>query len=142
MDAFSKELRLNKSSIKDFILSDCSKMVLINFDLFFASSVIDNVSVYPIIDDNGVFDEIFSHLSTSVVMLQMPTVFVLLAQATPNGVDLLNAAKTRLPNKNYGTALGSLSNFYDVADLTTLPSTIDTKEKLSNVSAFGTDLAI
>ncbi len=82
------------------------------------------------IDDSGVFEEIFSHLSTSVVMLQMPTVFVLLAQATPNGVDLLNAAKTRLPNKNYGTALGSLSNFYDVADLTTLPSTIDTKEKL------------
>ena len=82
------------------------------------------------IDDDGVCDAIVSHLSTSVVMLQTPKVFVLLAQPSFKGVELLNAVKNRLPNKNYSTALGSLSNFFDLADLNSLPTMLDKKEKL------------
>lgn len=81
------------------------------------------------IDDNGVCDAIVSYLSTSVVMLQTPKVFVLLAQPSFKGVELLNTVKSRLPNKNYSTALGSLSNFYALADLNALPTALHKKEK-------------
>lgn len=67
-------------------------------------------------------------LAYDVVMLQMPTVFVLLAPPNSDGVAWLNRTKTRLPKKNYGTALGDLASFYRMALPGTLPPELDSVE--------------
>src|SRR3712207_8942598 len=54
------------------------------------------------------FRSVIDTLRHDVVMLQMPTVFTLLAPPNSQGVEWLNRAKIRQPNKNYGTVLGSL----------------------------------
>lgn len=55
------------------------------------------------------------------VLVQFPNVFVLLAAPTANGARQLDALKIRQDDKNYGTAIGSLSKFIDQADKTALP---------------------
>lgn len=84
--------------------------------------------------DRGVAAEVLDALAHTVVMLQMPTVFVLLAPPTAQGVAALNRTKTRLPRKNYGTALGSLANFYRMATRGALPTELDSVEGLSRLS--------
>lgn len=68
----------------------------------------------------------------NVVMVQMPTVFVLIAPANAEGAERLNGTKVRQPNKNYGTALGSLEDFYEMARPGSLP------EELNSLDAFKT----
>jgi hypothetical protein len=55
------------------------------------------------------------------IIVQMPAVFVLLAAPTSAGAAALNASKTRLAGKNYGTAIGSLERFLAQADARELP---------------------
>jgi len=69
-------------------------------------------------------------LRDNVVMVQMPTVYVLIAPASSEGAERLNGTKVRQPNKNYGTALGSLEDFYDMAIPGSLP------DELNSIEAF------
>lgn len=69
-------------------------------------------------------------LRDNVVMVQMPTVYVLIAPASSEGAERLNGTKARQPNKNYGTALGSLEDFYDMAIPGSLP------DELNSIEAF------
>jgi len=55
------------------------------------------------------------------IIVQLPTVFVLLAAPTERGALQLDACKTRLAGKNYGTAIGSLELFLAQADAAHLP---------------------
>lgn len=55
------------------------------------------------------------------IIVQLPTVFVLLAAPTQRGAQALNDTKTRLTGKNYGTAIGSLELFLAHADAAQLP---------------------
>ncbi|WP_280155580.1 hypothetical protein [Piscinibacter sp. XHJ-5] len=55
------------------------------------------------------------------VVVQLPAVFVLLAAPTTAGAAQLDRAKTRLPGKHYGTAIGSLDRFLAQADPAHLP---------------------
>ncbi len=55
------------------------------------------------------------------ILVQFPTVFVLLAAPTATGAAQLDALKTRLSGKNYGTAIGSLRKFIAQASRTNLP---------------------
>jgi hypothetical protein len=57
----------------------------------------------------------------NTIIVQLPTVFVLLAAPTAKGARQLDASKTRLPGKNYGTAIGSLERFLAQADPAHLP---------------------
>jgi tRNA A37 threonylcarbamoyladenosine synthetase subunit TsaC/SUA5/YrdC len=86
------------------------------------------------IDDADTVDAVVETLRHDLVMVQMPTVFVLLAPPNSDGVARLNRAKTRLPNKNYGTALGDLASFYAMATPGTLPPELDSVEGLKLLS--------
>jgi hypothetical protein len=55
------------------------------------------------------------------IVVQLPTVFVLLAAPTLRGAEALNDTKSRLAGKNYGTAIGSLELFLAQADASQLP---------------------
>ncbi len=70
------------------------------------------------------------HSKEAVVLLQMPAVFVLLAPATQKGVEALNQTKLRLPQKNYGTAIGDIQKFHALAKPGSLPTELDNPEDL------------
>ena len=86
------------------------------------------------IGDSDTLSAVIDTLQHDVVMVQMPTVFVLLAPPNHDGVWRLNRTKGRLPNKNYGTALGDLESFYKMALPATLPPELDSVEGLKVLS--------
>jgi tRNA A37 threonylcarbamoyladenosine synthetase subunit TsaC/SUA5/YrdC len=86
------------------------------------------------ISDPDTVNAVIDTLQHDVVMVQMPTVFVLLAPPNSDGVERLNRTKIRLPNKNYGTALGDLESFYAMALPGTLPPELDSIEGLNVLS--------
>jgi tRNA A37 threonylcarbamoyladenosine synthetase subunit TsaC/SUA5/YrdC len=86
------------------------------------------------ISDPGTANAVIDTLRHDIVMVQMPTVFVLLAPPNSDGVERLNRIKVRLPNKNYGTALGDLASFYAMALPGTLPPELDSVEGLKVLS--------
>jgi hypothetical protein len=45
-------------------------------------------------------------------MIQLPAVFALFAPPNRKGVKALDKGKSRLPGKNYGSAIGSLSKYF------------------------------
>jgi tRNA A37 threonylcarbamoyladenosine synthetase subunit TsaC/SUA5/YrdC len=86
------------------------------------------------IGDRDTVNEVIDTLRYDVVMVQMPTVFVLLAPPNSDGVERLNRTKIRQPNKNYGTALGDLESFYAMRLPGTLPPELDSVEGLKTLS--------
>ncbi|HEX2810173.1 MAG TPA: hypothetical protein VHN80_28745, partial [Kineosporiaceae bacterium] len=82
------------------------------------------------VTDPAAVDAVLDVLRRDVVMVQMPSVFVLLAPPNSQGVDWLNRSKTRLSNKNYGTALGCLEKFHAMASATALPPELDSVDRL------------
>ena len=73
------------------------------------------------IRDRDAFALAVEELHRAPIVVQLPTVFVLLAAPTQRGAQALNDTKTRLPGKNYGTAIGSLELFLAQADASQLP---------------------
>src|SRR5215211_7264055 len=59
----------------------------------------------------GVAESAVEAIRRDAILVQLPTVFVLLAPATREGVSWLDRTKLRLPNKTYGTAIGDLERF-------------------------------
>jgi tRNA A37 threonylcarbamoyladenosine synthetase subunit TsaC/SUA5/YrdC len=86
------------------------------------------------VTDSGIAEAVIETLTHDVVMVQMPTVFVLLAPPNTDGVRWLNRTKSRLPAKNYGTALGDLESFYALAAPGTLPPELDSVEGLKRLT--------
>lgn len=86
------------------------------------------------ISDPGAAEEAIKTLQNDVVMVQMPTVFVLLAPPNTRGASWLNRTKTRRPNKNYGTALGDLGSFYRMAIPGSLPPELDSVTQLTRLT--------
>ena len=86
------------------------------------------------INDPDAVSAVIDTLRHDVVMVQMPTVFVLLAPPNSDGVERLNRTKLRQPHKNYGTALGDLRSFYAMASPSTLPPELDSVEALKVLS--------
>jgi tRNA A37 threonylcarbamoyladenosine synthetase subunit TsaC/SUA5/YrdC len=86
------------------------------------------------ISDPDTVNAVIDTLRHDVVMIQMPTVFVLLAPPNCEGVERLDRTKIRLANKNYGTALGDLESFYAMALPSTLPPELDSVERLKVLS--------
>jgi tRNA A37 threonylcarbamoyladenosine synthetase subunit TsaC/SUA5/YrdC len=86
------------------------------------------------IADSGAADAVVAALRHDVVMLQMPTVFVLLAPPNRDGVAWLDRTKTRLPAKNYGTALGDLARFHRLALPGALPPELDSVDGLRRLT--------
>ena len=84
------------------------------------------------INDDGLVDEIMKifHSDYPVVMFQLSTVYTLIAPPTQAGAQALNHAKQRLPEKNYGSAIGNLNVFHRLANEGSLPEALDAPEKL------------
>ena len=62
------------------------------------------------------------HGENPVFMLQLPSVYALVAPPTQDGVEALHRAKHRLPGKLYGSAIGNLHNFLTLAIPDMLPT--------------------
>lgn len=73
------------------------------------------------IRDAGAIELAVEAIQDEAIVVQLPSVFVLLAAPTSNGAALLDHAKLRLPGKNYGTAIGSLARFLAQADASQMP---------------------
>lgn len=69
----------------------------------------------------GAIERAVEAIQAEAIVVQLPTVFVLLAAPTARGAAQLDRAKTRLPGKNYGSAIGSLGAFWALADPEQLP---------------------
>ncbi|MFD2888172.1 hypothetical protein [Chitinophaga cymbidii] len=67
------------------------------------------------------------------VLVQLPTVFALLAAPTSEGARQLDNCKMRLAGKNYGTAIGSLHKFLAQAQPASLPASFNTARHFSNM---------
>lgn len=62
------------------------------------------------------------------IVVQLPTVFVLLAAPSGRGARQLDDTKTRLAGKNYGTAIGSLHRFLAQAVAADMPQEFNSAE--------------
>ena len=75
---------------------------------------------------------VIDHLRFGPVLIVLPSVYALLAAPTGYGVAGLNRMKKRLPGKNYGTAAGELSNFWEMVDETSIPSGFEGPNELES----------
>jgi tRNA A37 threonylcarbamoyladenosine synthetase subunit TsaC/SUA5/YrdC len=66
-----------------------------------------------------------------VLMLEMSSVYALVAPATALGARALDSAKERLPGKTYGSIIGSLVAFHGLALQARLPSGFGESERLA-----------
>ena len=67
-------------------------------------------------------DMIVNAIHRHPVLVQLPSVFALMAAPTTEGARQLDACKMRLEGKNYGTAIGSLHRFIAQAQPGALPA--------------------
>lgn len=74
------------------------------------------------IREPGAIEVAAAAVQAGPIVVQLPTVFVLLAAPTSEGARQLDRTKSRLPGKNYGTAIGSLERFLAQARRDALPS--------------------
>jgi tRNA A37 threonylcarbamoyladenosine synthetase subunit TsaC/SUA5/YrdC len=65
------------------------------------------------IAEPGALQTILDHVREEAVLLQLPTVYTLVAAPTRQGVEQLNRLKDRLSGKNYGTVMGRCNRFLD-----------------------------
>lgn len=73
------------------------------------------------INDPAALDLATEAIHQRPILVQFPSVFVLLAAPTSKGAHQLDATKSRLSGKNYGTAIGCLNRFIAQARPDTLP---------------------
>lgn len=78
------------------------------------------------ISEPGVAEAAVEAIRRDAILVQLPTVFVLLAPATREGVGWLDRSKRRLPNKTYGTAIGDLDRFAAMVVPETRPPELET----------------
>lgn len=78
------------------------------------------MTILPI-NDKAATALAISEIHQSPILVQLPTVFALLAAPTSKGVAQLDSLKSRLGGKNYGTVIGSLDNFIAQAQKDYLP---------------------
>ncbi|WP_373513167.1 hypothetical protein [Persicitalea sp.] len=73
------------------------------------------------INDKSTIGLVIDEIHRSPILLQLPSVFGLLAAPTSEGARQLDALKSRVPGKNYGTVIGSLNRFLTQAKTECLP---------------------
>ncbi len=86
------------------------------------------------IQDSGAFDVILERVKNEAVLLQLPTVYTLVAAPTRHGVEQLDHLKDRLSGKNYGTVMGSCSRFLDQALDGAMPSYFRSASRLERLT--------
>ncbi|NCF55987.1 MAG: hypothetical protein GWP41_06935 [Planctomycetia bacterium] len=74
------------------------------------------------IEDPNAIETIIEHVRHEAVLLQLPTVYTLVAAPHQQGVSQLNHLKDRLDGKNYGTVMGRAERFLQQVRPGALPS--------------------
>ena len=77
------------------------------------------------LDSPSAAGAVIDQLRIEPVLIVLPSVYALMAAPTKLGIAGLNRMKRRLPGKNYGTAAGELSRFWDLVDESTIPDGLD-----------------
>lgn len=67
------------------------------------------------LDDPNVVDAVLDATRTGAFVLQLPSVFGLVARGTSTGARQLDRAKQRLPGKTYGSLMGARSAWHQLA---------------------------
>ena len=80
------------------------------------------------INDKSTISLVVHEIHRNPILVQLPTVFSLLVAPTSRGARQLDALKSRLTDKNYGTAIGSLDNFLAQAKTDYLPGDFSSAE--------------
>jgi tRNA A37 threonylcarbamoyladenosine synthetase subunit TsaC/SUA5/YrdC len=83
------------------------------------------------ISEPGAVDAAVEAIRSHAILVQLPTVYVLLAPATHEGASWLDEAKQRQPHKNYGTAIGDVERFYEMITPGTLAPELDGGTRLN-----------
>ena len=86
------------------------------------------------IRDREAMDLAVEAVQEDAIVVQLPTVFVLLARPTRDGAAQLDRSKTRLAGKNYGTAIGSLDLFLAQAHPRHLPQEFSTAQDFERMT--------
>ena len=86
------------------------------------------------IAEPGVAEAAVEAIRRDAILVQLPTVFVLLAPATREGAGCLDRTKQRLPDKNYGTAIGSLERFAAMVLPGTRPPELESVDGLATLT--------
>ena len=79
------------------------------------------------------FDLAVEEIHRDAIIVQLPTVFVLLAEPSMRGAAQLDRSKTRLQGKNYGTAIGSIEDFLAQADPAHMPAEFSTAQQFGRM---------
>lgn len=82
----------------------------------------------------GAMDMAVKALHRHPILVQLPSVFALLAAPTTEGARQLDDCKMRLDGKNYGTAIGSLRSFLAQALQETLPAQFNTDKHFNGIT--------
>ena len=85
------------------------------------------------IHEAGALQTILDHVREEAVLLQLPTVYTLVAAPTRQGVEQLNRLKDRLSGKNYGTVMGRCENFLNQAIEGALPTYFRSARRLERM---------
>jgi hypothetical protein len=80
------------------------------------------------------FDLAVGEVHHHPIIVQLPTVFVLLAAPTSAGAAQLDAVKRRPAGKHYGTAIGSMERFLYQADPSRLPDEFSSGAQFARMS--------
>lgn len=86
------------------------------------------------ISQPGAADMIVKAIHHHPVLIQLPSVFALMASPTTEGAYQLDACKMRLEGKNYGTAIGSLHRFLEQAQPGALPAQFNSTGQFSGMT--------
>ena len=91
------------------------------------------------IEEPGALETIIDWVRHEAVMLQLPSVYTLVAAPTAQGVSQLNLLKNRLSGKNYGTVMGKTDGFLRNARAGAMPRHFSEFDRLEELQ--GSELA-
>jgi hypothetical protein len=77
------------------------------------------------VENESTFGEVIDYMRRRPVLLQLPQVYTLIAPATGAGAKGLDEMKSRLPGKNYGSAVGDIRSFWEMIQKSSLPTGIE-----------------
>lgn len=92
------------------------------------------------ITDSQADEHIARHFGRCPIVVQLPTVFAVVAPATHSGAHLLDRCKDRLPGKYYSVLIGDLARFLRLSTGTALSEYLLDSTRPDRIDAFAGDL--
>ena len=84
------------------------------------------------IGSNNCEEEALLNILEFPILLQLPSVYSIIAVPTLKGINDLNTIKNRLPGKNYGSLIGDLNKFFQLISINNIPKEYQNKKSLNS----------